>query len=134
MSTASKPATAAFALVTGGHRADAVLHALSDPVRVEVARQLDREGEATCAALDRGRPKSSMSHHFRVLRDAGIIRTRTDGPARMNELCRAELGQLFPGLLAAVPGTANRGRGNRKGVHHQEGPRPRVKRARQPPA
>jgi DNA-binding transcriptional ArsR family regulator len=63
-----------------------VLYALSDPVRLEVARQLDREGEATCAALDGGRPKSSMSHHFRVLRDAGVIRTRTDGPAHMNEL------------------------------------------------
>jgi DNA-binding transcriptional ArsR family regulator len=91
-----------------------VLHALSDPVRLDVARQLDREGEATCSALDGGRPKSSMSHHFRVLRDAGVVRTRTDGPAHMNELRRAELDQLFPGLLAAVLGTPNRGRGNRK--------------------
>ena len=41
--------------------------------------------------LDGGRPKSSMSHHFRVLRDAGVIRTRTDGPAHMNELRRVEL-------------------------------------------
>lgn len=81
-----------------------VLYALSDPVRLEVARQLDREGEATCAALDCGRPKSSMSHHFRVLRDAGVIRTRTDGPAHMNTLRRAELEELFPGLLSAVLG------------------------------
>jgi DNA-binding transcriptional ArsR family regulator len=107
-----------------------VLYALSDPVRLEVARQLDREGEATCAALDGGRPKSSMSHHFRVLRDAGVIRTRTDGPAHMNELRRFELDQRFPGLLAAVLGTANRGRGNRKAVQHQEGRGPRVKQAR----
>jgi DNA-binding transcriptional ArsR family regulator len=79
-----------------------VLYALSDPVRLEVVRQLAREGEATCAALDGGRPKSSMSHHFRVLRDAGVIRTRTDGPAHMNELRRSELDRLFPGLLTAV--------------------------------
>jgi DNA-binding transcriptional ArsR family regulator len=86
-----------------------VLYALSDPVRLEVVRQLDREGEATCAALDGGRPKSSMSHHFRVLRDSGVIRTRTDGPTHMNELRRAELDQLFPGLLAAVLAAPQRG-------------------------
>lgn len=79
-----------------------VLYALSDPVRLDVVRQLAREGEATCAALDGGRPKSTMSHHFRVLREAGIVRTRTDGPAHMNELRRAEIDKLFPGLLKAV--------------------------------
>lgn len=79
-----------------------VLHALSDPLRLDVVRQLDREGGQTCAALDCGRPKSSMSHHFRVLRDAGVVRTRTDGAAHMNELRREELDRLFPGLLDAV--------------------------------
>lgn len=79
-----------------------VLYALSDPVRLDVARQLDREGEATCAALDHGRPKSSMSHHFRVLRDAGVVQTRTDGTAHMNAVRRDELDRLFPGLLDAV--------------------------------
>jgi hypothetical protein len=43
-----------------------------------------------------------MSHHFRVLRDAGVVRTRTDGAAHMNELRREELDRLFPGLLEAV--------------------------------
>lgn len=79
-----------------------VLHALSDPVRLNVIRQLALAGEATCSALDCGRPKSSMSHHFRVLRDAGLVRTRTDGPTHMNDLRRTEIDQLFPGLLAAV--------------------------------
>jgi DNA-binding transcriptional ArsR family regulator len=82
-----------------------VLYALSDPVRLSVVRQLAREGEATCAALDGGRPKSSMSHHFRVLRDAGVVHTRTEGPAHINELRRADLDRLFPGLLAAVLAT-----------------------------
>ena len=79
-----------------------VLYALSDPVRLDVVRQLDREGEATCAALDCGRPKSSMSHHFRVLRESGVIRTRTDGTAHMNALRRGDLDRLFPGLLKVV--------------------------------
>lgn len=83
-----------------------VLYALSDPVRLDVVRQLNRDGEATCAALDGGRPKSSMSHHFRVLRDAGVILTRTDGPTHMNELRREALDKRFPGLLAAVLGGA----------------------------
>ena len=82
-----------------------VLYALSDPVRLSVVRQLASEGEATCAALDGGRPKSSMSHHFRVLRDAGVVRTRADGPAHINELRRADLDRRFPGLLAAVLAT-----------------------------
>jgi DNA-binding transcriptional ArsR family regulator len=79
-----------------------VLYALSDPVRLDVVRQLDREGEASCTALDRGRPKSSMSHHFRVLRDAGVVQTRCEGTAHLNSLRRAELDRRFPGLLDAV--------------------------------
>ena len=81
-----------------------VLYALSDPVRLGVVRQLAQAGEATCSTLDGGRPKSSMSHHFRVLREAGLVRTRTDGPAHMNDLRRAEIEKRFPGLLKAVLG------------------------------
>jgi DNA-binding transcriptional ArsR family regulator len=79
-----------------------VLYALSDPVRLSVVRQLARDGEATCSALDCGRPKSSMSHHFRVLREAGLVCTRTNGPAHMNNLRRGEIDRRFPGLLTAV--------------------------------
>ncbi|MDX2265934.1 MAG: helix-turn-helix domain-containing protein [Hyphomicrobiales bacterium] len=79
-----------------------VLYALSDPVRLDVARQLHRDGEATCAALDRGRPKSSMSHHFRVLREAGVVRTRIEGATHVNSLRRDDLDALFPGLLDVV--------------------------------
>jgi len=79
-----------------------VLHALSDPVRLDIVRRLAREGEATCAALDGGRPKSSMSHHFRVLRGAGVLNTRIAGVQHMNTLRRDELDARFPGLLDAV--------------------------------
>jgi DNA-binding transcriptional ArsR family regulator len=59
-------------------------------------------GEASCAAVDFGRPKSSMSHHFRVLRDAGLVRTRNEGVAHVNALRREDLDRRFPGLLDAV--------------------------------
>lgn len=83
-------------------RIEDVFYALSDPVRLGIVRQLAREGEATCAALDGGRPKSSVSHHFRVLRDGGLVRTRNEGTQAMNSLRRAELDQRFPGLMAAI--------------------------------
>ena len=83
-------------------RIEHVLHALSDPVRLGIVRQLDRVAEASCNALDGGRPKSSMSHHFRVLRDAGLVRTRSEGVLHLNALRREELDRFFPGLLNAV--------------------------------
>ncbi|WP_114393296.1 ArsR/SmtB family transcription factor [Oleisolibacter albus] len=83
-------------------RPEDFFHALSDPVRLAIVRQLAREGEASCAALDGGRPKSSMSHHFRVLREAGLVQTRPAGVTHMNTLRRDELDRRFPGLLDAV--------------------------------
>ena len=79
-----------------------LLYALSDPVRLGVVRHLAQCDEASCAALDGGRPKSTMSHHFRVLRDAGLVRTRNDGPSHMNELRREDVERRFPGLLTAI--------------------------------
>ncbi len=81
-----------------------VLQALADPVRLGIVRQLAREGDSSCAALDGGRPKSTMSHQFRVLREAGLVRTWAEGTTHMNTLRRAELDEAFPGLLAAVLG------------------------------
>jgi DNA-binding transcriptional ArsR family regulator len=79
-----------------------VFYALSDPVRLEIVLTLARDGEASCSALDGGRPKSSMSHHFRVLRDAGLVRTRSEGTQHLNALRREELDRRFPGLLQSV--------------------------------
>ncbi|WP_044420298.1 MULTISPECIES: ArsR/SmtB family transcription factor [Pseudomonas syringae group] len=79
-----------------------VLYALSDPVRMEMVRYLADVVEATCGELDGGRPKSSASHHFRVLRDAGLIHTRNVGSTHMNSLRKAELEIRFPGLLGAL--------------------------------
>ena len=79
-----------------------VFHALSDPARLEIVRHLARVEEATCGELEFGRPKSSMSHHFRILREAGLVHTRAAGTTHLNALRSAELDVRFPGLLAAV--------------------------------
>ncbi|MEE3642546.1 MULTISPECIES: ArsR/SmtB family transcription factor [unclassified Brenneria] len=79
-----------------------VLYALSDPVRLDIVRLLARLGEANCSELDGGRPKSSVSHHFRVLRDAGLIHTTNIGTTHMNRLRHDELQTRFPGLLDAI--------------------------------
>jgi DNA-binding transcriptional ArsR family regulator len=79
-----------------------VLHALSDPARLEIVRELDRRGEESCTALGIRVAKATLSHHFRVLREAGVIRTRAAGTARISRLRREDLDELFPGLLDAV--------------------------------
>jgi DNA-binding transcriptional ArsR family regulator len=79
-----------------------VMHALSDPFRLEVVRTLAKRGEASCAELGGERPKSSMSHHFRVLREAGLVTTRGEGVTHWNALRREEMDRRFPGLLDAV--------------------------------
>jgi DNA-binding transcriptional ArsR family regulator len=79
-----------------------VFHALSDPLRLEIVRHLSRVTEATCGELDGGRPKSSVSHHFRILREAGLVQTRVAGTVHQNTLRRAELDTRFPGLMSAI--------------------------------
>lgn len=79
-----------------------VLYALSDPVRLGIVRHLARVAEASCGELDGGRPKSSMSHHFRVLRDAGLVCTYGMGTTHMNSLRREDMEHRFPGLLDAI--------------------------------
>ncbi|WDU65545.1 helix-turn-helix domain-containing protein [Pseudomonas poae] len=79
-----------------------LLYALSDPVRLEIVRCLATVPEATCGELDGGRPKSSMSHHFRVLRDAGLVQTRSVGTTHMNSLRAEVLESRFPGLLECI--------------------------------
>ncbi len=79
-----------------------VLYALSDPVRMEIVRCLAGVAEASCGELDGGRPKSTMSHHFRVLRDSGLVQTRNVGTTHMNSLRFEELNARFPGLLQSI--------------------------------
>jgi DNA-binding transcriptional ArsR family regulator len=79
-----------------------VLHALSDPARLQIVRQLSLRDECTCGTFDLGLSKATLSHHFRVLRESGVVRTRPEGRTRMLSLRKDELDGRFPGLLDAV--------------------------------
>ena len=79
-----------------------VLHALSDPVRLLIVSQLASGGELTCGSLNLPVAKSTCSHHFRVLREAGVVAQRVEGKCRFNRLRADELDMRFPGLLDSV--------------------------------
>ncbi|MGA2928652.1 MAG: helix-turn-helix domain-containing protein [Solirubrobacteraceae bacterium] len=81
---------------------EAVLHALSDPIRLRIVAALAQGGERSCKSIDLPVVKSTCTHHFRVLREAGVIRQRQEGTARLNSLRRADVDGRFPGLLDAV--------------------------------
>ncbi|GAA4213510.1 ArsR/SmtB family transcription factor [Microbispora amethystogenes] len=83
-------------------RLEDVLHALSDPARLHVVHYLAGGGEASCSEIDLAVSKSTSTHHFRVLREAGVIRQVYRGTAKMSCLRREDLDTLFPGLLEAV--------------------------------
>src|ERR687886_509302 len=79
-----------------------VLHALSDDVRLSIVLAIDEGGECAMSGIDVPVTKSTCTHHFKVLRDAGIIRQRQEGTARLNTLRRDDLDARFPGLLDTV--------------------------------
>lgn len=80
----------------------AVLHALSDPIRLKIVTGLAGGGSRTCKSFELPVTKSTCTHHFRVLRDAGVIRQRLEGTTRLSSLRREELEERFPGLIDAV--------------------------------
>jgi DNA-binding transcriptional ArsR family regulator len=81
----------------------AVLHALSDPVRLRIVAALAAgDHERTCGSFDVPVTKSTCTHHFKVLREAGVIEQRQAGTARLNMLRRDDLDARFPGLLATI--------------------------------
>jgi DNA-binding transcriptional ArsR family regulator len=82
----------------------AVLHALSDPVRLRIVACLaTQEGEPrTCGSFDLPVTKSTCTHHFKVLREAGVIEQRPQGTARLNVLRRDDLEARFPGVLDTI--------------------------------
>ena len=86
---------------------EGILHALSDPVRASIyAKLAGLDCAATCTALqragDRTIPKSSLSQHFRVLREAGLVRSERAGVEMHNTTRCAEIEQRFPGLIPAI--------------------------------
>ena len=84
-----------------------VLHALSDPVRLEIVRTIADREECHCGDIDIPVTKSTGTHHFRILRESGVIEQTREGTARINKLRREDLDARFPGLLASVLSSAS---------------------------
>jgi DNA-binding transcriptional ArsR family regulator len=84
----------------------AVMQALSDPWRLKIVRHLVEAGdiECTCSDVDMDISKATRSHHFQVLREAGLVRMRSDGNKCRTSLRRADLEKRFPGMLAFIAG------------------------------
>jgi DNA-binding transcriptional ArsR family regulator len=81
-----------------------VLAALADPIRLEIVRTL-ADGRPHPKTADVWRfdvQKSTLSHHFRILREAGLTRTEVAGRTHTIQLRRDELDERFPGLIASV--------------------------------
>jgi DNA-binding transcriptional ArsR family regulator len=80
------------------------LAALADPVRVQLVRELadSADWSRSCGTFDVPVGKAAKSHHFAVLRAAGLVEQRDEGPRRVNRLRREEFEARFPGLLALV--------------------------------
>lgn len=81
----------------------ALLHALSDPQRRRIVSVLAASEEPLpCGLIELDVGKSTRSHHFRVLREAGLIEQRRAGTSKLTSLRREAVDARFPGLLDAV--------------------------------
>ena len=80
-----------------------VLAALADPVRLEMVRRLaDTDGPVACAALYEGISKSTASHHFKTLREAGVIQRVVVGGNTHQRLRAEDVEAAYPGVLSAI--------------------------------
>jgi DNA-binding transcriptional ArsR family regulator len=81
-----------------------ILRTVGDPVRLEIVRALADDRERTCTVVGDlvGIPASTLSYHLRLLREAGITRTRAEGTERHVSLRRDDLEQAYPGLLGVI--------------------------------
>ncbi|CAA9423633.1 MAG: Transcriptional regulator, ArsR family [uncultured Quadrisphaera sp.] len=83
-------------------RLEAVLDALASPVRLRIVGRLAQGAELTCGTVLPDVPPSSASHHWRVLRESGVLFARREGRVIVHSLRRDDLDGRFPGLLDAV--------------------------------
>lgn len=79
-----------------------ILNALGDPIRLNIIRNLASQPETTCACCNINLAKSALSHHFKVLRESGLIQVRIEGKQRFLSIRYYDLEERFPGLLEAV--------------------------------
>ncbi len=80
----------------------AVMQALADPCRLQIVRQLMEHGEMACGDVPLEVSKATRSHHFAVLREAGLLETRAEGTRCMTSVRKKDLEERFPGLLDLV--------------------------------
>lgn len=86
---------------------EAILHALADPVRVALISEIvQQEGPRNCTGLvgmlEQPIPKSTLSQHMRILREAGLIRCERRGVEMRNTSRHEEVNARYPGLLQAI--------------------------------
>jgi DNA-binding transcriptional ArsR family regulator len=98
---------------------EAILHALSDPVRVAIFAQIDSsECSQNCSNFlnvsEKTIPKSTLSQHFKALREAGLIRGERRGIEMHNTSRCAEIDKRFPGLITAIVRAHNIQSGKRR--------------------
>ena len=80
-----------------------VLQALADPIRLAIVRRLGEcEDARACGSFELPVTKSTLSHHFKTLREAGVIQGRYEGTRKLISLRRADLDAAYPGLLDSV--------------------------------
>src|SRR3984885_11076523 len=102
-----KPVRPLFHPSIGDITVEGILHALSDPVRASIYADIEGAGGAqTCSSFlkvsDKSIPKSTLSQHFKALREAGLIRGERHGVEMRNTSRCAEIDQRFPGLIPAI--------------------------------
>ena len=82
-----------------------ILYALSDETRLKIVAMIDEAGgELSCGSFQErtGVTKPTLSHHFAILRETGVIATRMEGNQKLNTLRKKEMARHFPGLLDLV--------------------------------
>ena len=79
-----------------------ILNALGDPTRLDIIKKLAMGSETTCSCCNVNLQKSALSHHFKVLRESGLINVRIEGTQRFLSLRFTDLEERFPGLLATI--------------------------------
>lgn len=81
-----------------------ILKALGDRTRLEILKALSKSDETTCSNCNIDMSKPALSHHYRVLRESGLIYVRVDGKQRFLSIRYDDIESKFPGLLGAVLG------------------------------
>lgn len=81
---------------------DGLLYALSDPTRRAIVATLDARGGLNCSQTCQNLPPSTVSHHYRILRESGLIRSERRGVEVLNTVRRDAVDGRFPGLLDTI--------------------------------